>query len=71
MQKIFTQGWKRKGEKKIDKEDMKNCLQPETVSALCIIAGVEAYSNSNKKMFTSQTQKLHEEYRNFGVLGEQ
>jgi hypothetical protein len=42
---------KMEGEK-IDKEDVKNCLQPDTVSALCIIAG-EGH-RATKNMFTFQ-----------------
>jgi hypothetical protein len=46
-----------KTEKK-DKEEVKNCLQPETVSALCIIPGEVLQL---KKLFTSQMQKKHED----------
>ena len=54
---------------------MKNCLQPETVSARCIIAGerhraaaaaaaaaaATTTTTTTRKKFTFQTQKVHEE----------
>jgi hypothetical protein len=44
------------GRKKIDKEDVKNCLQPETVSALCIIARERHTATATKNVHISDTK---------------
>jgi len=45
--------------KKLDKEDVKNCLQPETVSALCIIAG------ERHRATTTTTKSLHFRHKRY------
>ena len=47
---------KTEGGKKIDKEDMKNCLQPDTVSALCIIAGEGHTATTTTTVYISDTK---------------